>query len=72
MADSRVRRQNPSVSLSMYEVYNELVKDLLQVPSSRSTYLELGVTAEKGTYVKVGILAFSLQQIFPPKFQLLL
>ena len=53
LAESRVRRQSPTVSLSMYEVYNEMIKDLLQVPSSRSTYLELGTTADRGTFVKV-------------------
>lgn len=53
MADSRVKRQNPVVSLEMYEIYNELTKDLLQVPSGNSAYLELGTNAEKGTYVKV-------------------
>ncbi|XP_053394092.1 coiled-coil domain-containing protein 78-like isoform X2 [Mercenaria mercenaria] len=53
MADSRrVKRDNPIVSLEMFEVYNELIKDLQQVPGSSSSYLELGETAEKGTYVK--------------------
>lgn len=41
------------VTLEMYEVYNELIKDLLQVPSSRNSFLELGDNAEKGTFVKV-------------------
>lgn len=54
MADSRrVKRDHPTVSLEMYEVYNELIKDLQQVPGSKSAYLELGETAEKGTYVRV-------------------
>ena len=53
MMDTRVRRQNPSVTLQMYEVYNELVKDLLQVPGSHGAYLELAESAEKGIYPKV-------------------
>ncbi|WAR23394.1 CCD78-like protein [Mya arenaria] len=52
MADTRVKRQNPMVSLEMFEIYNELIKDLMQVPGGSSQYLELGDTAEKGTYVK--------------------
>jgi hypothetical protein len=56
MADSRrVKRDKPIVSLEMFEVYNELIKDLQQVPGHNSAYLELGDTAEKGTYVKVCI-----------------
>ena len=54
MADSRVKRQSTMVSLEMYEVYNELIKDLLQVPGGNSNLLELGDTADKDTYVKVG------------------
>lgn len=55
MADSRrVKRDNPTVSLQMYEVYNELIKDLQQVPGSSSSYLELGESADKGTYIKNG------------------
>ena len=53
MMDTRVRRQNPNVTLQMYEVYNELVKDLLQVPGSHGAYLELAESAEKGIYPKV-------------------
>ncbi|XP_060564516.1 coiled-coil domain-containing protein 78-like [Ruditapes philippinarum] len=54
MADSRrVKRDKPIVSLEMFEVYNELIKDLQQVPGHNSAYLELGDTAEKGTYVKL-------------------
>ena len=53
MADTRVKRQNPSVTMEMCEVYNELIKDLLQVPGSQTSYLELGEHAEKGTFIKV-------------------
>ena len=53
MADSRVKRQNPVISLEMFEVYNELIKDLLQVPGGQSVYLDIGDTAEKGSFVKV-------------------
>lgn len=53
MKDTRVRRQNPRVSMSMVEVYNELVKDLLQVPGGGGAYLDLHETAEKGVHVKV-------------------
>lgn len=52
MADTRVKRQNPSVTMEMCEVYNELIKDLLQVPGSQTSYLELGEHAEKGTFIK--------------------
>ncbi|KAK3092086.1 hypothetical protein FSP39_025060 [Pinctada imbricata] len=54
MMDTRVRRQNPAVTLQMYEVYNELVKDLMQVPGSHGAYLELGESADKGMYPKNG------------------
>ncbi|XP_052274268.1 coiled-coil domain-containing protein 78-like isoform X2 [Dreissena polymorpha] len=49
---SHVKRQNPSVTMEMFEVYNELIRDLLQVPGRSSPLLELGDKAEKGTYVK--------------------
>jgi hypothetical protein len=39
--------------MSMIEVYNELVKDLLQVPGSGGAYLDIHETAEKGVHVKV-------------------
>lgn len=53
MTDTKVRRQNPHVTMSMIEVYNELVKDLLQVPGSGGAYLDIHETAEKGVHVKV-------------------
>ena len=53
MADTRVKRQNPTVTMEMVEIYNELIKDLLQVPGSKTSYLEVGEHAEKGTYIKV-------------------
>ncbi|KAL3867861.1 hypothetical protein ACJMK2_040707 [Sinanodonta woodiana] len=54
MQDTKVRRQNPQVELEMYEVYNELIKDLLQVPSGATgAFLELGETAEKGVHIKI-------------------
>lgn len=56
MKDTKVRRQNPRVSMSMVEVYNELVKDLLQVPGGGSAYLDLHETPEKGVHVKVSSL----------------
>ncbi|XP_048758044.1 coiled-coil domain-containing protein 78-like isoform X3 [Ostrea edulis] len=52
MTDTKVRRQNPHVTMSMIEVYNELVKDLLQVPGSGGAYLDIHETAEKGVHVK--------------------
>ena len=55
MADTRVKRQNPTVNMEMVEIYNELIKDLLQVPGSQTSYLELGEHAEKGTFIKVCI-----------------
>ncbi|KAL4235904.1 hypothetical protein ACF0H5_004294 [Mactra antiquata] len=54
VADTRVKRQKPTVTLEMYEIYNELIKDLQRVPGGSSSYLELGTTADKGTYVKNG------------------
>jgi hypothetical protein len=54
MMDTKVRRQNPVVTLQMYEVYNELIKDLLQVPGGGSSYCELAESANRGVYVKVG------------------
>ena len=56
IGDTRVKRQNPQISMAMYEVYNELIKDLLTMPGGTSNFLELGETAEKGTYVKVSTL----------------
>lgn len=53
MMDTRVRRQNPTVTLQMYEVYNELVKDLLQVPGGGASYCDLAESANRGVYVKV-------------------
>ena len=53
MADTRVKRQNPTVNMEMVEIYNELIKDLLQVPGSQTSYLEIGEHAEKGTFIKV-------------------
>ncbi|XP_071137257.1 coiled-coil domain-containing protein 78-like [Mytilus edulis] len=54
MMDTRVRRQNPTVTLQMYEVYNELVKDLLQVPGGGASYCDLAESANRGVYVKNG------------------
>lgn len=54
MMDTKVRRQNPVVTLQMYEVYNELIKDLLQVPGGGGSYCELAETANRGVYVKNG------------------
>lgn len=54
MMDTKVRRQNPIVTLQMYEVYNELIKDLLQVPGGGGSYCELAESANRGVYVKVG------------------
>ncbi|KAJ8306101.1 hypothetical protein KUTeg_016646 [Tegillarca granosa] len=55
MSDTKVRRQNPTVSLEMMEVYNELIKDLLKVPGGGSAaYLELTDSAEKGVHAKNG------------------
>ena len=51
MFDTKVRRQNPSVSMQMYEVYNELVKDLLQ--KSGRAYLDITENAERGIHVQV-------------------
>ncbi|XP_062568763.1 coiled-coil domain-containing protein 78-like [Saccostrea cucullata] len=52
MTDTKVRRMNPRVSMSMVEVYNELVKDLLQVPGSGGAYLDIQETADKGVHAK--------------------
>ncbi|CAH1772742.1 unnamed protein product [Owenia fusiformis] len=45
-----------SVVFQMYELFNELVRDLLQIPSGTGTpqYLELDESAEKGVFVKHG------------------
>ena len=64
MADTRVKRQNANVSMKMLEFYNELIRDLLQIPGSQTAYLELGEQADKGTFVKVCIELTPLQHIF--------
>ena len=42
-----------TLNFSMYEIYNELIQDLNQVPGARPNYLEISENAEKGTFVKV-------------------
>lgn len=54
MMDTKIRRSNPVVTLQMYEVYNELVKDLLQIPGGGSSYCDLAESANRGVYVKNG------------------
>ncbi|XP_033737575.1 coiled-coil domain-containing protein 78-like isoform X1 [Pecten maximus] len=55
MADTKVRRHSPTVTLQMYEVYNELIKDLLQVPGvTGGAYKDLTESADKGVHVKDG------------------
>lgn len=58
LTDDRYGFENPAgkhkgVQLQICEVYNELVKDLLQVPSVTPDYLDVEETALKGAYVRV-------------------
>uniref|UniRef100_A0A4W3HGD3 Kinesin motor domain-containing protein n=1 Tax=Callorhinchus milii TaxID=7868 RepID=A0A4W3HGD3_CALMI len=45
-----------SLSLSMYEIYAEELKDLLQPSGPASTTLELGYNAQNGTFIKVQVI----------------
>ena len=55
MFDRQVTRQNPRISLEMYEFYNELVRDLLSPPGVSTEYLKLDESAGRGVHVKVRI-----------------
>lgn len=48
-------RKNARVTMQMYEIYNELVKDLMLPPGGTGSYLDLEENAERGVYVKVRI-----------------
>ena len=52
MYDNRLGRDQ-QVKLEVYEVYNELIRDLQQVPGVQRAYLETEETAETGPHVKV-------------------
>ena len=52
MYDSRVSETN-RVYMEMYEVYNELIKDLGAVPGVQSEFLDIEETPERGARVKV-------------------
>ncbi|XP_064605274.1 coiled-coil domain-containing protein 78-like isoform X2 [Liolophura sinensis] len=54
MYDTKVKRHSAAVSLQMYEVYNETVKDLLQIPGMGPAYLDLEENSSDGVYVKNG------------------
>lgn len=53
MYDTKVNRHSAVVNLQMYEVYNETVKDLLQIPGMGPAYLDLEENSSDGVYVKV-------------------
>ncbi|KAL5021078.1 hypothetical protein ScPMuIL_000233 [Solemya velum] len=54
MFDTQVQRQKPLVTLQMYEIYNELIKDLLQQPGVGGAFLDLSESQEKGVFIKHG------------------
>ena len=43
--------------MEMYEIYNELIKDLLQDSTTGTVYLNLLESADKGVHVDVSILS---------------
>lgn len=43
----------PEVTLQMYEIYNELVIDLQQIPGLSNKYCSIEETARDGTVIKV-------------------
>ena len=52
MYDSRVNPRH-RVQMQMYEIYNELVRDLMQVPGVHPEYLDVDETADKGAHIRV-------------------
>lgn len=51
------------VTIEMYEIYNELVRDLLKSPGLHTEYLDVEYSPEKGTHVKV-IYIFDFAQFY--------
>ncbi|XP_041358708.1 coiled-coil domain-containing protein 78-like [Gigantopelta aegis] len=52
MSQTRGNHQNPRVSLQMFEVYNEMVKNLLEVPRGHLAYGDITETVDNGIHVK--------------------
>ena len=53
--DNPVQKKQARVTLQMYEINNELIKDLLTEPSTVSNYLEILESAERSVHVRVSI-----------------
>ncbi|XP_069503105.1 coiled-coil domain-containing protein 78 [Ambystoma mexicanum] len=57
LADSLAQKLQPgdvswTLSMTMYEIYNEVLKDLLQVPGSAATSVELAYSAQEGVHLR--------------------
>lgn len=52
--DKKLTLSKPTVTMQMYEIYNEVIKDLLQIPGGGGGYQEVSEDAPKGVHVRVG------------------
>lgn len=52
-SDTKTKRKNPKVYIQMYEIYNEMVKKLLEVPQGQSVFSNITESADKGIHVRV-------------------
>ncbi len=51
-------RQSQSVHMEIYEIYNELIRDLSIVPGVQPEYLQVTETPERGAHVKASTVFF--------------
>ncbi|XP_048255724.1 coiled-coil domain-containing protein 78-like isoform X2 [Haliotis rufescens] len=51
-SDTKTKRKNPKVYIQMYEIYNEMVKKLLEVPQGQSVFSNITESADKGIHVR--------------------
>lgn len=45
----------PTVTMQMFEIYNEVIKDLLQRPGGATGFLEVSENAPRGVHVRVSL-----------------
>ncbi|GFO36651.1 coiled-coil domain-containing protein 78-like isoform x1 [Plakobranchus ocellatus] len=51
-SDKKLSLGRPRVTIQMFEVYNEIIKDLMTVPVGGAGYVDLTETATKGVHVR--------------------
>ena len=51
--DKKLSLVRPRVTIQMFEVYNEIIKDLMAMPLGGAGYVDLKETASKGVHVRV-------------------